>query len=376
MKFSLNKVLFAIASVLATANSKKVFIENDGGDVGVTLIPLLAGWEIVGVSGSLGSASYVDAVGGQAKVLEEYNLTQCIPCYAGASTPLLRTNDTFHVWEDLYGSLVWQGAWAPDYVDTYTWDDFTYNKTTPGAIALIEAVKANKDSDPIEIFSAGTLTTVAQALSIYPDLVKDAAGIYVMGAYIDGQYAKATGNAITDDLNTDINIIQDPEAAQMVLTADWDHIIIGGNVTNYEVPSQEIYDEMIDRADGLKNIRTSPYLPAVNQTVQSGNYTINAKNDQNVLPFWDPVVSAIMAYPEIILEKTEVALAVDTAYNSPFYGTVRIWSHDRAPKAIKTGNVTIIDSIDKDEFYDILMDSYFQNYTNYCTDGTLTELDF
>lgn len=374
--FAVKNALITLASVLATVNSKKVFIENDGGDVGVTLIPLMAGWEVLGVSGSLGSASYVDAVGGQAKVLEDYGLTECIPCYAGAATPLLRTNETFHLWEDLYGSLVWQGAWAPDYVDAYSWDDFTYNDTMPGALALIEAVKANKDSDPVEIFSAGTLTTVAQALSIYPDLVKDAAGLYIMGGYVDGQYAKATGSAIVDDLNSDINIIQDPEAAQMVLTAGWDHIIIGGNVTNAEVPSQEIYDEMINRAGGLENIRTSPYLTAVNQTVQTGNYTLNAKNDQNVLPFWDPVVTAFMVYPDIIEHTTDVALAVDTAYNSPFYGTVKIWSHDRAPKAVKTGNVTFVDSIDKYGFYDILMDAYFQNYTNYCDDGSVAPLDF
>ncbi|WEJ95130.1 hypothetical protein PSN45_002642 [Yamadazyma tenuis] len=369
------KTLLVLATALS-ATAKKVFIDNDEANTPTILIPLFAGWEILGVSGSFGSSSYVDSVGSHATILENYSLDSCVPLYGGASKPFLRTNETFHVWEQLYGTLVWEGAWSPYYTDSYTWKDFSYNETLPGAIAMIEAVKAYKDSDPVTIFAAGTMTTVAQAISIYPNLVKEAAGLYIMGGYIDVQYAHAAGSSFQDDLVSDINIIQDPEAAQMVLTADWKKIIIGGNVTNAETPSQDLYDEMIERAGGLEEIQESPYLVGVNETVLSGNYTLNSVSTENILPFWDSVVSAFMVSPEIITHKTSVALAVDTSFNSPFYGTVRIWSHDRAPTAYKTGNVTIVDSIDQDKFYDILVDAYFQNYTNYCTGGNLTELDY
>lgn len=150
---------------------------------------------------------------------------------------------------------------------------------------MIEAVKKYKDTDPVIIYAAGTMTTVAQAISIYPNLTKEAAGLYIMGGYIDFQYARATGSSIQDDLFSDINLIQDPEAAQIVLTADWDYIYIGGNVTNSEVPSQELYDTLIERAGGMDVIEENPfYTVLLDKVLYTGNFTEN--NDQETLPFW------------------------------------------------------------------------------------------
>lgn len=370
------KSLALIAAATCLADAKKLFIENDSISLTSILIPLMGGWEIVGISASFGSSSFVDALGGHSKALEDYELTECIPLYGGAQQPLIRTNETFHVWEELYGTLVWEGAWSSVYSDIYEWDEITYNETMPGALALIEAVKANKDTDPVTILAAGTMTTVAQAISIYPNLTQEAAGLYIMGGYIDVQYAHATGNGFQDDLVSDINIIQDPEAAQIVLTADWNEIVIGGNVTNHEVPSQELYDRMIDRAGDLDTVESSPFLVGVDEIVNGGNYTANSNNTENILPFWDSVSAAFLAYPELITGSSNFSLAVDTSFYSPFYGTVRIWNHDRAPRAIKTGHVTVVDSIDQDMYYDLLVDSLFSNYTGYCLNGTISDLEF
>lgn len=364
----------ALAAASLTVNGKKLFIDNDGSDFGAILYPLMAGIEIVGFSGVYGSASYVDAIGSMAEMMDDFNISSCIPLYGGASQPLIRTKETFKVWEDLYGALVWEGCWSDFYEDAYSWGNFTYNETLPGAMAMIEAVKKNKDTDPVIIYAAGTMTTVAQAISLYPDLVKDAAGLYIMGGYIDFQYARATGPSIQDDLYSDINLIQDPEAAQMVLTADWNYIYIGGNVTNKEIPSQELYDTLIERAGGMDVIETDPfYTVLLNKVLYTGNYTEN--NEQETLPFWDSVVAAYIAFPELVLQTTEVALAVDTSFASPSYGTAKIWSHDRSPKSLKTGNVTIVDVIDQESFYDILVDGFFKNFSDYCTTGQIFDVN-
>lgn len=352
----------------------RVFIENDSANAGTILIPLMAGWDIVGISASFGSSSYVDALGGHSEILQTYNLLECIPLYGGASQMLVRTNETFQKWEDLYGRLTWEGGWSPFYQDTYTWDNVTYDDSMPGAVAMVNAVKKySKTDNPVTIFAAGTLTTVAQAISIYPDLVKEAAGLYIMGGYLDSQYARATGPSIQDDFFSDINLYQDPEAAHLVLTSAWKDIYIGGNVTNAEKPSQEIYDRYIHRAGGMAKINSDPYYDVLkSEILHTGNYTKNT--EQETLPFWDSVVSSYMVHPKIVTGETKAALSVDTAFGSPFYGWARIWSHDRKPVALPTGNVTIIDSINKSAFYDDIVNAFFQNYTQYCTTGKVVPL--
>lgn len=351
-------------SILVIVEAKKIFIDNDGLTGLQALFPLYGGHEIVGISMSFGSASTVDSTGMGYEVLKEYNLSSCIPLYVGANQPLIRTNETFHIWEQLFGELVWQGAFSPTYEDSFTWDNITYNDTLPGAVALINAVKQYKDSDPVVIFAAGMMTTVAQAISLYPNLAQESGGLYVMGGYFDNQYSESTGNAINFDINTDINLMQDPEAAQIVLTAEWPELIIGGNVTNYLVPSQQLYDKLIARGGGLDKINSDPYLASVQNIVFTGNYSNN--NDQQTLPFWDEVVSSFMAFPDMIKSSIDVNCAVDTSYYSPFYGNLRIWGQDFAPKNVKTGNATIITSIDDDRFYAMMIDILYTDWRQYC----------
>ncbi|KAH3687434.1 hypothetical protein WICPIJ_001585 [Wickerhamomyces pijperi] len=365
--------LFSLCASIASA--KKIFIDNDGLTALQVLFPLAAGHEIVGISGSFGSVSLVDAVGQGYDVLENYNLSSCIPHYAGAAFPLIRTADTFYIWEQLYGELVWQGGWDPQYEDSYTWANFTYNDTTSGAVALINAVRENKDTDPVYIYAAGMMTTVAQAISIYPNLTQEAAGLYIMGGMIDFNYAQATTDkSINVDIQTDINLIQDPEAAQIVLAADWKESIVGGNVTNYVLPSQDLYDEIIERAGSYETIENTDYLSPVLSLISTGNFTEN--NEQETLPFWDEVVSAYMSYPEILEQSFDAACAVDTSFNSPYYGNLRLFNKKiNVPKSgYKSGNCTLASVVDQEKFFDLLVDILFKDWRGYCETGAATTL--
>ncbi|KAK6202775.1 Inosine/uridine-preferring nucleoside hydrolase [Scheffersomyces amazonensis] len=374
---SLKLSTLAIALLSSVANAKKVFIDNDGITPPNILFPLMAGWDIVGVSTSFGSSSNVDSAGTAYDTLQQYNLSSCIPHYLGAQGPLLRTQDTFNIWQDLFGELVWQGAFAPGYENEYSWSNITYNETLPGAVALINAVQQYKDTDPVVIYAAGMMTTVAQALSLYPDLPKDAGGLYIMGGYFDTQYTAGTGTPIVNDINTDINLIQDPEAAQMVLTANWSSIVIGSNVTNYLVPSQELYDQIIDRAGGLDVIQNNTYLSPLLDILYTGNFTENEieSDDQDTLPFWDQVVSAYLAFPELVTSTTNFSVAVDTQFYSPFYGALRIWGAQFAPTGQITGNATVVNTIDDGAFYNYLIQAYFLDWRQYCEVGGPVQLE-
>ena len=55
---------------------------------------------------------------------------------------------------------------------------------------------------------------------------------------------------------------------------------------------------------------------------------------------------------------------------------MRIWNKDWAPKkGFKTGNATLVDRVDDEQFYELLVDYLFQDWPQYCATGTSTELD-
>lgn len=369
----MNGLLLVLSTLASSVLGKKIYIDNDGLEPLQLLFPIAAGHEVVGLSTSFGSASVVDGAGEAYDVLKTYNLSSCIPQYVGAQQPLLRTANTFAIWQELFGELIWQGAFDPDYKNTYSWSNITYNDSISGANALINAVKENKDTDPVIVFAAGMMTTVAQAISIYPDLPKEAGALYIMGGYIDTQYDEAIGDSTEIDINTDINLMQDPEAAQIVLTADWNKIVIGGNVTNYLVPSQELYNRIIARGGSMSKLEGNPYFAPVVEILGTGNYSLN--NDQQTLPFWDEVVSALMSWDDLIESSINVSCAVDTSFYSPFYGNLRIWNPEYAPKkGYQLANATLINSIDDAQFYDLFIDTLFTNWTQYCHTGKDTPL--
>ncbi|KAK9475169.1 uncharacterized protein V1510DRAFT_410213 [Dipodascopsis tothii] len=372
MKFTAGIVSALLASAVTAASPyKKIFIENDGCTGLNILFPLLGDIEIVGMSGSMGSYSRVDAVGSCSTLLADLNMTSCIPLYAGAEHPLLFNKNTFKVWETLYGPLVWEGAFTAGYEDSYTWDEINYDDTTFAAVELIKAVKAAPHE--VLVYAAGTMTTVAQALTIWPEMPKYTRGLTIMGGYLDGQIAQATGGNMTSDLFSDINLIQDPEAAQMVLTADWPELIIGANVTNTIYPTTELFERIVEKVGGIENVRTNPDLKAVLAFVGENATAPDASTN---LPLWDEIVSAYTAYPDLIKSEIKIKLAVDTSIASPFYGNIRVWSEELAPKhGVKTGTARWITDIDRERIENMIVDVYTKNWNEYCKVGGPLDFD-
>jgi inosine-uridine nucleoside N-ribohydrolase len=366
---SLILTVLAFTAVVYGNKSKKIFIDNDGATTPDVLIPIFYGYEILGYSASFGSSSLVDSVGATYNVLDMLNMTKCIPLYVGANNPLIRTNDSFHRWEDLYGTLYWQGGFSPDYQDMYSWADIQYNEEIPGALALINAVK--KYPGEVEVYAAGTMTTVAQALSIYPDLVEDAAGLTIMGGYIDGQYVSAVEGGLVSDLFSDINLIQDPEAAQIALTAPWKSVTIAGNITNSLFHTTDEYQKIIKDLGGLGLIQSDPKLQYVKEFV--GNGTAAPHGEEN-LPYWDEMAVGFVVNKDLIKQSVNISFAIDTAFDSPFYGQLRLWPENLAPKkGIRIGRAQLITEVDSDMFLNTITNIYTQDWSSYCTTNKFTK---
>lgn len=154
--------------------------------------------------------------------LEVGNLS-CIPVYAGATWPLINTPQRFQAWETIHGVLPWQGAFAPEnrtaeaegndptsgnpnrIVEsalTAGVPNTTVEGSTNAPNFMVEMV--HKYPGQVSIYSAGALTNVALAVRMDPEFASLAKELVIMGGYVDGAMARATGSILEANHNSDV----------------------------------------------------------------------------------------------------------------------------------------------------------------------------
>lgn len=249
-------------------------------------------------------------------LLEAGNLS-CIPVYEGATYPLINSEDRFKAWEAIHGKLPWEGAYAPlnKTAEAQGSDptsgnphrvveaalkagvpNTTVDSSTNAANFMVEMV--HKYPGQVSIYSAGALTNVALAVRMDAQFASLAKELVIMGGYVDFNMLQATGTFLQADINSDvstsasgkfryvsanlyqINLMIDPEAAKIALTADFPNIIVAGNVANQVLSSQEFLDEVYQ----VKNTYTELFH----------------KYYSAEFPFWDETASALMVDKSII----------------------------------------------------------------------------
>lgn len=195
----------------------------------------------------------------------------------------------------------------------------------------------------VSIYSGGALTNVALAVRMDDKFASLAKNLVIMGGYIDVNLLQVSGSVIQNDINSDINLMIDPEAAKIAFTADFPDIIFAGNVANQVISSQEFLDEVYE----VKN----PYSELM------------YKYYGTIFPFWDETAAAILIDPTIITNSTTckfssplevsslisfvVYVDVDIAYGSPSYGNIHAYQSALMPPGLR--NVTYVYSIDGDK---------------------------
>lgn len=95
---------------------------------------------------------------------------------------------------------------------------------------------------------------------------------------------QADGTVNQADINSDINLMIDPEASKIALTADFPNIIIAGNVANQVQSTQEFLDEVYE----VKN----PYSELMHEYYGTS------------FPFWDETAMALLVDPTIATNTT------------------------------------------------------------------------
>ncbi|KAI5917601.1 Inosine/uridine-preferring nucleoside hydrolase domain-containing protein [Camillea tinctor] len=323
---------------------QKVILDNDwnAAAAGQFLMALDYGWDVLGLVSDT-SNSWAMQCGMHALALLEVGNLSCIPVHKGADYPLLMTPKLMDAWQGLEGPLVWQGVFAPynETAEALGSDPTSGDPTRVNRAALVEGYpnttfasytaaawmveQVRKYPGEVIIYSGGSFTNIAMAVRMDSGFAALTKGLYVMGGFVDTNLLMTSGDENQADINTDFNLKADPEAAKIVLTADFPNITLVSSASNAQFIDEDYLNDVYE----VKN----PYTKLARDTTET------------FLPIWDETTVIVMLEPESVLNKTTFYVNVDTSYYSPTYGN--IWAYQKAlvPRNQDLREVTYVYSV-------------------------------
>ena len=326
----------------AEAPKTLVLMDNDfagpGGTDMQAILPLLANPSvgILGLTVVTGDGWENDEAARLLRFLEIAGRPD-IPVVNGATYPLMRSVPEMKLWEQRYGRIPWKGAWGGlESIDKvpaqqpslpHLDEGLPTTSPAPGLAAsfLVKTVHAHPHQ--VTVIAAGPLTDIALAIRMDPSFAADAKQLVFMGGLLDTSMMSVTGNA---DFASDFNLIFDPEAAHIALTAPWPKIVAVGDVSNSVMMTRAL----MDRIAAVKTPLTA-YL---------SKYF-------NALPLWDEMAGAIAVDPSLVTKSVEAFMDVDVS-GGLGYGRAQVWPDALAPKEMGVRPVTIVQEIDTARFLD------------------------
>lgn len=263
-----------------------------------------------------------------------------VPVVPGAVFPLVNTKAKQQAWEKSFGLIPWKGAWndpkeglVPDYKSHGPFEIPHLDEGEPTVKAANEIAanflirQVHQYPHQVTIVAAGPLTNLALAIRLDPDFASLAKELIFMGGLVDSGLSKATGNP---DFASDFNLLFDPEAAEIVLTAAWPKITSVGDVTNETMFTDQLVKKIAEQKTPLTD-----YI---------------SKFEQLGVPLWDELTVGIFLDPALIKKETTVEMDVDLSHG-PGYGTARIWA-DRVAPHVGERKVDIVQDVDVNRFID------------------------
>ncbi|WP_215765905.1 nucleoside hydrolase [Gluconobacter cerinus] len=268
------------------------------------------------------------------RFLEIAKQTQ-VPVADGATMPLVNTVAATKLREKQYGTIPWKGAWGGlGSIDHTPETQPALGKMAegtphmavdplPAAMVLIKAV--HEHPHQVTIIAAGPLTNLALAIRLDPTFAATAKQLVFMGGLLDSSMMSITGNA---DFASDFNMIGDPEAAHITLTAPWAAITCVGNVSNDVMMTHELMNRIAEKKTPVTEYLQKFYGP---------------------LPLWDELTSAIAVEPDLVTKSVDAYMDINTAPGMD-YGHAHVWPGATAPKGMGLRKVKIVQSVDTKRF--------------------------
>jgi purine nucleosidase len=265
----------------------RVFVDTDPGiDDAVALAYLSARPEVdlVGVGAVFGNNPVDVTTDNALKLLELFDRPG-VPVGRGAAGPLV--GEAVFA-EHVHGENGLGGVEVPA----------AHGEAQAGSAAELLVQLARVAPGEIHVLSIGTLTNLALALAIEPDLPRMLGRVVVMGG------------AVTHPGNTtawaEHNIVKDPEAAERVLGAGFDLTLVTLDVTMRTLANGAWLDRL-GRASGTRAEYCSRFLEFYTRY-----YSANVLN-QKGCPVHDPLAAGILLDPSLITAAHQVPVRVELA---------------------------------------------------------------
>ncbi len=328
-----------------SSGKRKIVIDQDaagpGGSDQQAILSLVQSpqTEVLGITVVTGDAWLKEEVAHTLRTLEIVGRTD-IPVVAGAGHPLIRRKEETELWEQLYGSILWLGAWTPQrYHPADQLGEMAEGKpaTQPldedAAHFLLRMVR--KYPHEVTIYEGGPMTNLALAISIDPEFAGLAKELVFMGGSL---------NPKTNDpefLNTprhEFNLWFDPEAAHIVLTAPWKKIVC--TTVDISVKTR-LTQDLLNRIKA-GNTPAARYVGTYSHLYGEYNY------------LWDELAALAWLDPTLITAKETRYLDVDLSRGAS-YGNTLSWTEQGKPVVVGSPVEVQVD-LDMERFYKMLVD--------------------
>ncbi len=330
-------LLLATCVALLPAQKRLVLIDEDGSGPGgsdqMAMLALLQSpdVEVLGITIPTGDAWRDEETLHTLRMLELTGHAD-VPVARGAVFPLVRTQEETRLETALDGKVAWLGAWgrapamsaataagavpaAPAKFESHGPYEIppmpeglptTKPLDEDAAHFLIRQVRAHPHQ--ATIYAAGPLTNIALAISIDPDFAALTKGIVFMGGSLNPQTADPE---FATDPRHEFNFWFDPEAAHIVLHADWPRI----DATTVDV--------------SIKAPFTQAMLDAISKSQSPAARYIAAWSQQRFY-MWDELAACAWVAPTLITKEQILYMDVDLSHG-PSYGDTLTWPEKLKP---------------------------------------------
>ena len=328
-------VLLSLAALMCAAQKRLVLIDQDGSGPGgsdqMSMMALLEApnVQVLGITIVTGDAWRDEETLHTLRMLELTGHTD-VPVARGAVFPLIRTQKETYMAEAFYGQQTYMGAWrqvpagaggdttqgmagrpqphGPDVIPPMPEGRPTIKAIDEDAAHfLIRQVHAHPHE--VTIYAAGPLTNIALAISLDPEFASLSKGIALMGSSLNPQ---------TDDPEFatqprhEFNFWFDPEAAHIVLRANWPRV----DVTTADISIRAPFSkEMLDAMDRSQK----PAARYISAWSKSRSY------------MWDELAACAWIEQGIITKDKQVYMDVDLSHG-PNYGDTLTWAEKFKPE--------------------------------------------
>ncbi len=333
MRKALVTLLLAACAILLPAQKRLVLIDQDGSGPGgsdqMAMLALLQApdVQVLGITIVTGDAWRDEETLHTLRMLELTGHAD-VPVARGAVFPLVRTQQETQLEAALDGKVTWQGAWgrgttnltetgtgtAPAHLESHEPYEIPpmpegMPTTKPidedAAHFLIRQVHAHPHQ--VTIYAAGPLTNIALAIALDPEFAPLSKGIVFMGSSLNPQ---TSDPEFATSPRHEFNFWFDPEAAHIVLRADWPRI---------EATTVDI---------SMKAPFTQAMLDDLAKSQAPAARYIAAWSKQRYY-MWDELEACAWLDPSIITKEQAVYMDVDLSHG-PSYGDTLTW-----PEALK-----------------------------------------